>query len=326
MKDPQRRRVLFLAGAIFVSCSWAGEDEVQGKVRRIGMFGVKDGPAAVERGMRGPFYRGLQKQGWIEGKNIAFIYASDSSGYPEAAAELVRLKVDVILADSAAHVRAAHGATHTIPIVGLDFTSDPVAAGFIDSYSRPGRNITGVFLDAPEFSAKWLELLKSIVPDLKRVAVLWDPRPGDTHLRALRASANSINIQLQVIEVHTPGDIDRVEFASRGRPQALVILPAPLTYQQESARLAKLAIKQRLPATSMAPMFAEFGGLFSYGPEMAYERGAELMGKILSGTRPADLPAERPRRFELSVNMKAATALNLTIPDSVLVAADKIIR
>jgi len=325
MKDPQRRRVLFLAGAFFVSCSWAGEDEAQGKVRRIGMFGVREDPTDVERGMRDLFYRGLQKQGWIEGKNIAFVYASDSSGYPEAAAELVRLKVDVILADSAPHVRAAHAATHTIPIVGLDFTTDPVTEGYIDSYSRPGRNVTGVFLDAPEFSAKWLELLKSIVPDLKRVAVLWDPRAGDTHLRALRASASSTDIQLQVIEVHTPGDIDRAEFASRGRPQALVILPAPLTWQ-ESARLAKLAMKQRLPATSMAPMFAESGGLFAYGPELAYERGAVLVGKILSGTRPADLPAERPRRFELFVNMKAATALNLTIPDSVLVSADKIIR
>jgi putative ABC transport system substrate-binding protein len=324
MKDPQRRRVLFLAGAFFISCSWAAEDEAQGKVRRVGMFRLGDDPTGVARGMLDLFYRGLEKQGWIEGKNVVFVYASSSRAH-EAAAELVQLKVDAIFADSAPATRAAYSATHTIPIVGLDFTTDPVAEGYIDSYSRPGRNVTGVFLDAPEFSAKWLELLKAIVPGLVRAAALWDPSPGDAHLRALRAIADSSGIQLQVIEVRTPGDIDRAAFAARGRPQALVILPSPLTWV-ESARLAKLAMKQRLPATSMAPMFAESGGLFAYGPELAYRRGAVLMGKILSGTRPADLPAERPRKFNLFVNMKAARALNLTIPDSVLASADKIIR
>jgi putative ABC transport system substrate-binding protein len=276
------------------------------------------------------FRRGLASRGWIGGRTVAFEMRNaggDSSRYPELAGELVRLKVAAIYAIGAPAVRAAHSATRTIPIVGIDFTTDPVAAGYAKTHSRPGGSVTGVFLDAPEFSAKWLELLKGIVPGLSRIGILWDPSPGDRHLRALQGIAQSLGLELQVVEVHKPEDIDRAPSAFRGRPQAVIILPSPMIYL-ESARIAGVMMKARLPATSMARGFVDAGGLVTYGPENnePQERGAMLVAKILAGAKPGDLPIERPANFELIVNLKAAKALNLKIPDSVLARADRIIR
>ena len=169
-----------------------------------------------------PFRRTLAEQGWIEGKNVSFEYRSargDPSQFAEAAAELVRLKVDVIYAASAPAVRAAYAATRTIPIVAIDFTTDPVAAGYVESYGRPGGNLTGVFLDAPEFAGKWLELLKAMVPGLSRVAVLWDPSPAPRTCKPCKVVARSLRVQLQVVEVRKPDDIDRAFSALRGRPK-----------------------------------------------------------------------------------------------------------
>jgi putative ABC transport system substrate-binding protein len=251
----------------------------------------------------------------------------DPSQLAEAAAELVRLKVDVIFADSAPATRAAYAATRTIPIVALDFTTDPVAEGYVESYGRPGGNLTGVFLDAPGFAGKWLELLKAMVPGLSRVAVLWDPSPGPTHLQSVQSLARSLRVQMQVLEVRKPEDFDRAFSALRGRPQALIILPSPMIYQQ-NARLAELALKHRLPATSMALGFAEVGGALAYGPvrAAAYERGAVLVAKILGGAKPGDLPVERPTKVQLVVNLKTVKALGLTIPESILLRADEVIR
>jgi putative ABC transport system substrate-binding protein len=211
--------------------------------------------------------RGLTKQGWIEGRTVSLeLRGGKPAKFAEGAAELVRLKVDVIYAVGAGAVRAVSAATREIPIVGVDFTTDPLAAGYAKSYGRPGRNITGIFLDAPDFSAKWLELLRGIVPKLSRVAVVRDPSVGDTHLRALQSTAPSVGIQLQVVEVRTPEDIDAAAAAFRGDPQALIVLPSPMIYV-ESRRLVKLRMKPRLPATSMAIPFAEAGGLLAYGPD-----------------------------------------------------------
>jgi putative ABC transport system substrate-binding protein len=277
-----------------------------------------------------PFRRPLAEQGWIDGQTVSFEYSSartDPSRFAEAAAELVQLKVDVIFAESAPATRAAYAATRTIPIVAIDFTNDPVAAGYAESYGRPGGNVTGIFLDAPEFASKWLELLHVIVPGLSRVAVLWDPSPGAAHLQAVQSAARSFRVQLQVLEVHKPEDIDRAFSAFRGHPQALIILPSPMIYAQ-SERLAKLALRHRLPATSMARLFAESGGVLSYGPDQAssHERGALLVAKILGGAKPGDLPVERPTKFDFILNLKSAKVLGLAVPDSVLVRADKVIR
>ena len=301
----------------------------QEKLPRFGILSIT-GEESSRSSWDAIVYRKLGSLGWVEGKNVEFVFSSanqDPSRYPQAVAELVRQRVDVIYADSAPAVRAAHAATHTIPIVCSDYTTDPVAEGYAKSYGRPGGNVTGVFLDAPVFSGKLIELLKSLVPNLSQAVVLWDPSPGDTHVRALKKIAPSFGLQLQIVEVHKPEDIDTAASAFIGKPQALFIVPSPMLYF-ESARLARLATKQKLPATSMAQQFAEHGGLIAYGPEQisANEQVAILVAKILGGAKPAELPIERPTRYELVVNIKAAKALGLTIPDAILARADRIIR
>jgi putative ABC transport system substrate-binding protein len=323
--------VLLFAVVLLTAFGRAGDSWAQTKIPRVGILTtctcttVDDAAQYYEQ-----FRRTLADRGWIEAKSVSLVYRSargDPPQFAEAAAELVRLNVDVIYADNAPATRATYAATRTIPIVALDFTNDPVAAGYVESYSRPGRNLTGLFLDAPEFAGKWLELLKAIIPGLSRVAVLWDPTPGAAHLRAVQGAARSFGVQLQVLEVRRPDDIDRAFSAFRGRPQALIILPSPMLWSQ-SARLAELAMKRRLPATSMATPFAVAGGMLAYGPDLpsTEERGAVLVAKILSGAKPADLPVERPSKLELVVNLQAAKALGLTLPDSVLLRADRVIR
>jgi putative ABC transport system substrate-binding protein len=323
--------VLLFTAALLTGLAWTGESWAQAKIARVGILANAPSGAAddVLAEFYKPFRSMLAQQGWIEGKTVALEYRSalNPPQFAEAVAELVRLRVDVIYADSAPATRAAYAATRTIPIVGLDFTNDPVAAGYAQSYGRPGRNLTGFFLDAPEFASKWLELLKATVPGLSRVAVLWDPSPGATHLSAIKNAAKTLSVQLQIVEVRKLDDIDKAFSTFRARTQALIILPSPMMWAQ-SPRLAELSIKHRLPGVSMADLFAETGGLLSYGPDLAsaYERSAVLVAKILGGAKPAELPVERPTKFKFIVNLKTAKALGLTVPESILVSADKVIR
>jgi putative ABC transport system substrate-binding protein len=276
------------------------------------------------------FTQGLIERGWAPGKKVALEYrfaSGKSMRFDDGAEEMVRLKVDVIMAFSAPAARAAYAATATIPIVTMDYTNDPVAAGYAESYSRPGKNLTGVFLDAPEFAGKWIELLRAIVPGLQRVAVLWDPAPGPAHLKAVQDAARPFGLQVQTHEVRGPVDLDRAFAAFRGRPQAVIILPSPMTFAH-SAQLADLALKYRLPGTSIARAFAEAGGAVSYGPDAAEasRRNAVQVARILGGAKPADLPVERPTKFNLVVNLKTAKVLGLTISESVLLRADEVIQ
>ena len=321
---------LLLAVALLTSLGWTAESWGQTKLPRVGILSYGNITDDEVKQWLEPFRRKLADQGWIEGQQVAFEYrraVGDPSKLAEAAADLTRLKVDVIYADGAPSVRAARAATSTIPIVAFDFTTDPIAEGYVESYGRPGRNVTGVFLDAPGFSGKWIELLKAMVPDLSRAVVLWDPSPGPAHLQAVKGLARSSGLQLQVIEVRKPEDIAKAFAALRGRPQALIILPSLMMYSQ-SEQLAKLTLKHRLPATSMARQFADAGGAIAYGPDVTstYERCAVLVAKILGGSKPGDLPVERPSKFVLVVNLKTAKALGLTIPQSILVQANEVIR
>jgi putative tryptophan/tyrosine transport system substrate-binding protein len=233
----------------------------------------------------------------------------------------------VIWAISTPAVRAAHSATRNIPIVAVDFTSDPVAERYVESYNRPGGNLTGVFLDAPEFAGKWVELLKTLAPDLSSVVVFYDPSPGAAHLHAVEAAAKSFGVRLQVMEVRKPADIERAFSSIKGRSLAVIILPSPLLYFH-SEQLARLSLKRRLPATSMFRLFGDAGGVLVYGPPLglANERAAELVAKILGGAKPADIPVERPTKFELVINLKTAKILGITIPQSILLRADEVIR
>jgi putative tryptophan/tyrosine transport system substrate-binding protein len=322
----------FIFAAVLLTASgWPGESRAQTSVARVGILTVD---AATNDAGEGPwlvaFRHKLAEQGWSEGRNVAFEYrdaGGDPARFTAAANELMRLKVDVIFAGSAPALRTAFAATRTIPIVGLDLTTDPIAEGYAQSHSRPGGNVTGVFLDAPGFAGKWLELLKAMIPGLAHVAVLWDPSPGSAHLQAIQSVAPSFGIQLQVLEARKPDDIDRAFSAFRGRPQALIVLPSPMLYVQ-SGRLAKLALKQRLPATSMFREFADSGGAVAYGPEMAAtaRRCAVIAAKILSGADPAVLPLAQPEGVELVVNLKTARAIGLAVPESVLAGATTVIR
>jgi putative ABC transport system substrate-binding protein len=317
--------VLLLLAGLLTALGWTEESWAQTKIRRVGILTINDKQPWFE-----PFERTLAERGWVVGKNVALEYRSaggNASRFADAAQELVRTKVDVIYAVSAPAVHAARAATRTIPIVGMDYSTDPVAVGYADSYGHPGQNLTGVFLDAPEFTGKWLEILRAMVPRLSHTAVLWDPAPGPVHLRAVQSTARSLGIQVQVLEVHTPDEIEPAFSALNPRPQALIILPSPLLYT-ESARLAELAMKHRLPGTAMFRLFSDSGGMVTYGPDLAtsVERCAVIVAKILSGTNPAELPIERPAKFELIVNSKTVKALGLTIPDSISYRADEVIR
>jgi putative ABC transport system substrate-binding protein len=323
--------VLFLAGSVLTGSAWTGQVWAQEKLARIGVlttWSIADNPSWEQ--FLGVFRGALADRGWVEGQNLSFEFRSannDPSLLAPAAAELVEIKVDVIWATSAPALRAAHAATRSIPIVGGDYTTDPVAEGYIESYARPGGNVTGIFLDAPEFAGKWFELLKAMVPDLSRVAVLWDPAPGTNHRQAVRTVAKSADIKLEILEVQKPDDIDFVFAALRGQPQAVIILPSPMIYAQ-SPRLARLALEHSLPATAFAREFADAGGTIAYGPldSRVLERKAHLVAKILDGSNPAELPVERPIEFQLVVNLKTARALGITIPQSILFRADEVIR
>jgi putative ABC transport system substrate-binding protein len=248
---------------------------------------------------------------------------------PDLVAELVRLKVDLIVAVSPQPVQAAKEATTTVPIV-MVAVADPVTYGFVTSLARPGGNITGVSLLLPELNAKRLELLREMVPKLSRAAVLWNAanpfRALD--LKVAQAGARALGVTLQSLEVRGPDDFDRVfEAASRARTRALITLEDPLTFTHRT-RIVGLAAKHRLPAIYGLREYVDAGGLMSYAPILLdnFRRAATYVDKILKGAKPADLPVEQPTRFELVVNLKTAKALGLTVPQSVLIRADQVIQ
>jgi putative ABC transport system substrate-binding protein len=328
-----KRRInalLAFATLMLVATLWTDPTWAQTKIPRIGFLGVNDWSGQMSEAWMLSFFRTLREHGWIEGKNVVFEYrdgAGDPTRLAEPAAELVRLKVDVLFPVGPPSVRAAFAATRDIPIVAHDFETDPVAAGYAETYSHPGGNLTGLFLDAPELAGKWVELLKAIIPSLSRVVVLWDSTSGPVPLEGVRKAASVLGIRLEVLEIHTPEDINKALSAFGGHPQAMIVLPSPMMYAQ-TAHLAQLAKKHRLPATSMFVPFAEAGGMLAYGPNAGAttEQCAVLVAKVLSGAKPGDLPIERPSKFEFVLNMRTAMALHLTVPDTVLLRADRLIK
>jgi putative tryptophan/tyrosine transport system substrate-binding protein len=278
-----------------------------------------------------PFRQMLREKGFLEGSNLTIEYRV-RAGSPEEilalAGELVRLNVDAILAISPAGVNAAARATTSIPIVAVDLETDPKAAGFAASLARPGGNITGLFLDFPELGGKWIELLKEVVPRLGRVAVLWDPATGPSLLKGAEVAAQALKVQPLPLEARGPDDFAGVfRSAATERAGAMLVLSSPV-FNSARKRIAELAAKHHIPALMPFTGFAEDGGLMAYGPHVTYmfRQAGGVMAKVLKGTRPGDLPIERPARFELVVNLRTAKALGLTIPPSVLVRADQVIE
>jgi len=301
-----------------------------GKVPRIGFLSA-DVPAGISDLMEA-FQQGLRDLGYAEGQNIVIVYRfaqGNMNRLPDLAAELVRLKVDVIVAAATPAAQAAKSAAGPIPVV-FTTVGDPVASGLVRTIAQPGGNVTGLSIIAAELAGKRLELLKELVPRASRVAVLWDPgQPaGAPILKETEAAARSLGLQVQLVEARGPDDFQNaLSTIKRVRAGGLVVLPSFL-FTAHRYRLADLLIRERVPAVFLRREFVEAGGLMSYSPSFAdqYRRAATYVDKILKGAKPADLPVEQPTRFELVINMKTAKALGLTIPPSILVRADQVIQ
>jgi ABC-type uncharacterized transport system substrate-binding protein len=301
------------------------------KIPRIGYLSPNSpssNPARIEA-----FRQGLHELGYVEGKNIV-IESRNAEGkldrLSQLAAELVRLKVDVIVTSSPAPTRAAKEATVTIPIVFAQ-DGDPVASGFVASLARPGGNITGLSTLAPELSGKRLEFLKEIIPKLSRVAILGtSTQPGGTQmLREVELAAKAFGVKLQYLDVLGPKDIETAfRAAEKGRAEAVLWVVAGGVVSDHRTEILELAVKSRLPVIYSGREYVEAGGLMSYGVNITDldRRAATYVDKILKGTKPADLPVEQPTKFEFIINLKAAKQIGLTIPPNVLARADKVIK
>jgi putative ABC transport system substrate-binding protein len=275
---------------------------------------------------------GLQARGHVVGDTLVFVCRNADEGeaarFRALAAELVRLKVDLIIGVSSAATRAIRPEAGTIPIVALDLETDPVASGLAVSLARPGGNITGIFLDALEMNGKRLQLLKEAVPTISRVVALWDPSMDAGPLRALETAAVSLNLRVKGIAIRSPKDFEAAfRTAAREHANGIVLIESPLMRIHQK-RLVDLALQDRLPIVARDQRFAQGGGLMSYGPDVPqiFRQAVSFVDRILRGARPGDLPIERPSRFYFVVNLRTAKALGLTIPASVLARADQIIE
>jgi putative tryptophan/tyrosine transport system substrate-binding protein len=302
----------------------------QGKLPVIGFLhpGFPDGvgsPAFIA------LRDGLRDVGYIEGETVK-IEARWARGKPEAlpqlTRELIQLHVDVLVPTARPSIEAARAATTDLPIVANDLESDPVASGYVASLAHPGGNLTGLFLDAPTLCGKWLQQISDIVPAAKKIAVLWDSTTGTYQLDAIKTAATTASIDVVVMEFRDNAGLDAaLEAGLKQGPQAVIQLGSPLT-RQAGTRTAQILSAHHIPGTSQFRTFPDGGGLMSYGPDLIslYRRIGPIVGKILHGARPADLPIERPTKFELVINLKAAKAFGVTIPGLLLATADEVIE
>ena len=318
-----------LIGLTFVSIRFV-EAQQPAKIQRIGYLTANS--SSVELPRIETFRQGLRAFGYIEGQNIAIDYRFTDGKFerlPDIAAELVRLKVDVLVANTTNAALAAKHATSTIPIFFMG-VSDPIEAGLVESLARPGGSITGLTNIAPVLSGKRLELLKETVPKLSRVAVLWDPQnPGSTpQWKESELAGKELGLRLHSMRVSRADKFESAfKEAIEAHSAAIAVTLNPLANSNQK-RVVELAAKNRLPAIYAQEGFVDAGGLMSYGPSFAADGrdAARLVDKILKGAKPADLPVEQPTKFTLMINLKTAKALGLTIPPVVLMRAEKVIK
>ena len=321
----RREFITVLGGAAAAWPVTAGAQRSAGELPRIGTIHT----ALSEN--REAFIQGLRDAGNVDGQNIVLetrFYGSDLDRLDEFVRDLIALNCSVIFASDPYVVRAAVKATSTIPIVGIDLESDPVASGYAKSVARPGGNFTGFFLDIPEIGGKQIELLMEVVPAISRLAVLWDATIGEVQFRATELAPRPAGIALQSIPIRRVDDVpEAFETATREQAQGLVVLSSPLIFLQRSY-IANLALKTRLPTISLFNTFPKVGGLMDYGPDLPsfYRQAASYVGRILAGANPGELPIQRPSKFELVINLKTAKALGLTVPPTLLARADEVIE
>ena len=320
---------LILGALLFAFC-FAVRGQAAEKIARIGYMAAPTSSAELPR--IDAFRQGLRALGYVEGHNIAIDYRFADGKFerlPEVAAELVRLKVDVLIAVSTNAALVAKRATSTIPILFIG-VSGPIEAGLVESLARPGGNITGLTNIASVLSGKRLEVLKETIPKLSRIAVLWDPQnPGSSlQWKECEIAAKELGLRIYPMEVSSVNKYESAfNEAMKARSAALAVTLSPLAASNQK-RLVELAAKYRLPAIYAREDFANNGGLMSYGPSHAAEGrdAARLVDKIIKGAKPADLPVEQPTKFEFVINLQAAKQIGLTIPPNVLARADKVIR
>lgn len=325
-----RRKLIFAFGASAIAWASTVRAQAPAKVARIGLLSpFSRAEFAV---LHEAFRLGLRDLGWVEGKNISIEYRYGEGRLdrlPDLAADLVRLKVDVIVASVTVDAVAAKNATKAIPIV-MAAATDPVMSGLVENLARPAGNVTGLSQMSVQTGGKRLELLKQMVPKLSRVAVLWDPHAitGTIYWKEIQHPARQLGIQLHSMEVRSSNDIDKAfEAAARARADALFIWPSPVV-NTNLKRIADLALSNRLPSIYLYPEFADAGGLAAYGADRAdmYRRAATFVDKILRGAKAGDLPIDQATKFELVINLKTAKALGLTIPHSIRLQAERVIE
>ena len=328
------RRREVVAGLAGAAAAWplAARAQQPGKVPKIGF--LYPGPVPASHVRINAILAGLREVGYREARQfelVSRIADGDFAKLSTLAAELIHQEVDVIIAVSTAAIRTAQAATATttpVPIIGHDLETDPVASGLIESYARPGGQITGVFFDFPEIRSKWLELLQEAIPSLGSVAMLWDPVSGPAQKNAAESAADRSNLTVKIFEVRTTTELsDAFRAAAREGVGAVLVLSSPL-FGTHPNLLADLALHHRLPAITLFPDFARTGGLMAYGPNLldTYRTVGSMAGKLLRNPKPSDLAIERPSRFELVVNVRTAKAMGVTIPTSILLRADEVIE
>jgi putative tryptophan/tyrosine transport system substrate-binding protein len=325
------RKIVSLAlGTMLFALYVSAQAQQPAKVARIGYL---VGPSSASSARYEAFRQGLRELGYVEGKNIVIEWRSSEGNRDRQralVAELMRLKVDVIVAVGAGDIRIAKEATTTIPIVMVQ-GGDPVGSGFVASLARPGGNITGLATLRPELSGKRLELLKEVVPNLSRVALFGSSASPD-HAQVLREAelaAGALGVKLQSLDIRSPKDFEpSFQAALKGRAEAVVVRVRGPILSPHRKEFAELAVKSRLPSIYEGLEEVEAGGLMSYGVSFTelYRRAATYVDKILKGTKPADIPVEQPIKFEFIINLKAAKQIGLTIPQWTLTKADKVIR
>jgi putative ABC transport system substrate-binding protein len=331
-----RRRdfISLLGGAAAAAWPLSVNAQSPAKIPRIGLMvtGSLESPEA--RVQLDAFRQGLRQLGYTEGRNIVIEYRGADGRierFPNLAAELVRLEVDLIFAANTSAALAARQATTTIPIVAA-VMGDPVEDGLVASLAQPGGNVTGLTFLAPELTAKRMQLLKDALPNVSRVAALWHPgaygeRTMDDMLKATEAAARTLGVHLQLIEVRAAEELERAfSTMMKERAEALFLFPSPMLFLARR-RIVELASTHRLPSVSQAREFVELGGLMAYGANIndLFRRSAVYVDKILKGAKPADLPVEQPTRFELVINLKTAKTLGIDMPLPLMIRADEMI-
>jgi putative ABC transport system substrate-binding protein len=333
----RREFIILLGGAVTWPLPLAVRAQQSiGQAANIARLGIlMPGPIAHSAATLEPFYRGLQELGYVEGRNLAVERRDGewrSDRLPELAAELVALKVDVMVAWSTTAALAAKQSTNTIPIIAA-VMADPIADELVTNLARPGGNITGTTFLGPELVAKRLQLLGEVVPGLSRVAALWHPHAYGERtmagvLREIEGAARSLGMQLQLVPASGPDDFASAFSAmTKERAEAFIVMPSPMLFG-EHKRIVKLAADTRLPAMYQAREFVDAGGLMSYGVNLPgmFRRTATYVDKILKGAKPGELPVEQPTTFEIVINLRTARELGLTISRDFLLIADDVIE